>query len=206
MALAAALKSAWSKPVLHGLCLLPLAALVYGLFVDTLGANPVETLTHETGQWALRLLLGTLALTPLQQWSGVAAWVRFRRMLGLYAFFYVVCHFSIWLLFDHSLDLVAMLEDIVERPYITVGFSALLLLLPLAVTSTNGMIRRLGRRWKLLHRLVYVIVALAILHYLWLVKADYLESGIYAIIAAILLLHRLEPIRRMARRMSPVTR
>ena len=206
MALAAALKSAWSKPVLHGLCLLPLAALVYGLFVDTLGANPVETLTHETGQWALRLLLVTLALTPLQQWSGVAAWIRFRRMLGLYAFFYVVCHFSIWLLFDHSLDLVAMLEDIVERPYITVGFSALLLLLPLAVTSTNGMIRRLGRRWKLLHRLVYVIVALAILHYLWLVKADYLESGIYAIIAAILLLHRLEPIRRMARRMSPATR
>ncbi len=206
MALAAALKSAWSKPVLHGLCLLPLAALVYGLFVDTLGANPVETLTHETGQWALRLLLVTLALTPLQQWSGLAAWVRFRRMLGLYACFYVVCHFSIWLLFDHSLDLVAMLEDIVERPYITVGFSALLLLLPLAVTSTNGMIRRLGRRWKLLHRLVYVIVALAILHYLWLVKADYLESGIYAIIAAILLLHRLEPIRRMARRMSPVTR
>ncbi len=206
MALAAALKSAWSKPVLHGLCLLPLAALIYGLFVDTLGANPVETLTHETGQWALRLLLVTLALTPLQQWSGVAAWIRFRRMLGLYAFFYVVCHFSIWLLFDHSLDLVAMLEDIVERPYITVGFSALLLLLPLAVTSTNGMIRRLGRRWKLLHRLVYVIVALAILHYLWLVKADYLESGIYAIIAAILLLHRLEPIRRMARRMSPATR
>ncbi len=206
MALAAALKTALSKPVLHGLCLLPLAALIYGLFVDTLGANPVETLTHETGQWALRLLLVTLALTPLQQWSGVAAWIRFRRMLGLYAFIYVVCHISIWLLFDHSLDLVAMLEDIVERPYITVGFSALLLLLPLAVTSTNGMIRRLGRRWKLLHRLVYVIVALAILHYLWLVKADYLESGIYAIIAAILLLHRLEPIRRMARRMSPATR
>ncbi len=206
MALAAALKSAWSKPLLHLLCLLPLAALIYGLFVDSLGANPVETLTHETGQWALRLLLVTLALTPLQQWSGLAAWVRFRRMLGLYAFFYVVCHFSIWLLFDHSLDLGAMVEDIVERPYITVGFSALVLLVPLAVTSTNGMVRRLGRRWKSLHRLVYLILALAILHYLWLVKADYLESGIYAIIAAILLLHRLEPIRRIARRTSPATR
>ena len=206
MALAAALKSAWSKPLLHLLCLLPLATLIYGLFADSLGANPVETLTHETGQWALRLLLVTLALTPLQQWSGVAAWVRFRRMLGLYAFFYVVCHFSIWLLFDHSLDPVAMLEDIVERPYITIGFSALVLLVPLAVTSTNGMIRRLGRRWKSLHRLVYVIVTLAILHFLWLVKADYRESGIYAIIAVILLLHRLEPVRRIARRTSPATR
>ena len=132
MALAAALKSAWSKPLLHLLCLLPLAALVWRPFTDALGANPVETLTHETGQWALRLLLITLALTPLQQWSGQAAWVRFRRMLGLYAFFTWCCHFSIWLLFDHSLDLVDMLEDIVERPYITVGFSALLLLVPLA--------------------------------------------------------------------------
>ena len=206
MSLAAALKSAWSKPLLHLTCLLPLAVLMYGLLTVALGANPVETLTHETGQWALRLLLATLALTPLQQWSKIAAWVRFRRMLGLYAFFYVVCHFTIWLLFDHSLDLFAMLEDIVERPYITVGFSALVLLVPLAVTSTQGMIRRLGRRWKSLHRLVYVIVALAILHYLWLVKADYLESGIYAIIAAILLLHRLELIRRLARRTSPATR
>ena len=206
MALAAALKSPWSKPLLHALCLLPLGLLVFGLFADSLGANPVETLTHETGDWALRLLLVTLAITPLQQWTGVASWVRFRRMLGLYAFFYVVCHFSIWLLFDHSLDLAAMLEDIVERPYITIGFSAFVLLIPLAVTSTRGMVRRLGRRWHSLHRLVYAILALAILHFLWLVKADYLEPGIYAIIAAILLLHRLEPVRRIARRASPATR
>ncbi len=206
MSLAAALKSAWSKPLLHALCLLPLLLLVFGLFADSLGANPVETLTHETGQWALRLLLVTLAITPLQQWSGIAAWVRFRRMLGLYAFFYVVCHFSIWLVFDHSLDLAAMLEDIVERPYITLGFSALLLLIPLAATSTRAMIRRLGRRWKSLHRLVYAITALAVLHFLWLVKADYLEAGIYAIIAAMLLLFRLQPVRRLASRTSAPTR
>ena len=112
-------------------------------------------------------------------------------MLGLYVFFYASCHFSIWFIFDHALDFGDMIEDIVERPYITVGFSALILLIPLAITSNNAMLRRLGKRWKKLHRLTYLIAGLGVLHYLWLVKADYREAGIYALIAAILLLQRL---------------
>ncbi len=205
MALAAVLRSAYARPLLHTLCLLPFAALVWGVFADTLGANPVERLTHETGDWALRLLLVTLAMSPLRQWTGQAAFIRFRRMLGLYVFFYVCCHFSIWLVFDHGFDLGAMFEDIVERPYITLGFSALVLLVPLAVTSNQASIRRLGRRWRTLHQLVYGVVVLAILHFIWLVKADYLEPGIYAIIAIFLLLHRIGSLKRLATRSTPVT-
>ncbi len=201
----AILRSAYAKPLLHALCLLPFLVLVGGALADTLGANPVDTLTSETGQWALRLLLATLAMSPLRQWTGQAAFIRFRRMLGLYAFFYVCCHFSIWLVFDHSVDLAAMVEDIVERPYITLGFSALVLLVPLAVTSNQASIRRLGRRWRTLHQLVYGVVVLAILHFIWLVKADYLEPGIYAIIAIFLLLHRIGSFKRLATRSTPVT-
>lgn len=206
MPLAGILRSGYSKPVLHALCLLPFAALIWGIFTDGLGANPVETLTRETGEWTLRLLLITLAISPLRQWTGQTAWLRFRRMLGLYTFFYVCCHFSIWLVFDHSLDLAAMIEDIVERPYITVGFSAFVLLIPLAVTSNQASVRRLGRRWKSLHQLVYLIVLLGILHFMWLVKADYLEPSIYAIIAALLLLHRIGPFKRMSAKSQPVAR
>ena len=197
MALADVLKAVWARPVVHLLCLLPLILLVIGAFGDALGANPVEKLTHETGQWALRLLLVTLALSPLRQWTGQAAWIRFRRAVGLYSYFYCCCHFAIWFVADHSLDLADMFEDVIKRPYIALGFSAFLLLLPLAVTSNRAMIRRLGRRWKDLHQLVYAILLLAILHFLWLVKADYLEPSIYAIIAVILLLHRIGPIKRL---------
>ena len=197
MALASLLKSTWSRPAVHLLCLLPLILLVIAAFSAALGANPVEKLTHETGQWALRLLLVTLALSPLRQWTGQAAWIRFRRAVGLYSYFYCCCHFTIWFVADHSLDLGDMVEDIIKRPYIALGFSAFLLLLPLAVTSNQAMIRRLGRRWKDLHQLVYAILLLAILHFLWLVKADYLEPSIYAIIAVILLLHRIGPIKRL---------
>ena len=206
MTLTGVLKSGISKPVLHLLCLLPVAALVWGLFNNGLGANPVETLTHETGEWGLRWLLVTLAITPLSQWTRNAAWLRFRRMLGLYVFFYIGCHFLIWLVFDHSLDLGGMLEDIVERPYITIGFAGFLLLIPLAATSNQASVRRLGRRWRTLHKLVYAILALGILHFLWLVKADYLEPGIYAIIAGILMLLRVVPVRRRNARTSPATR
>ncbi len=206
MGLGAILRSAYAKPLLHALCLLPFAALLWGIAADSLGANPVDTLTSETGQWALRLLLATLAMSPLRQWTGQAAFIHFRRMLGLYAFFYVCCHFSIWLVFDHSVDLGAMLEDIVDRPYITLGFSALLLLVPLAVTSNQAAIRRLGRRWRTLHQLVYLIVVLAILHFIWLVKADYLEPGIYAIIAILLLLHRIGPVKRLTSRFAAAVR
>lgn len=206
MSVAAALKSARAKPVLHGLCLLPFCALVWAAFSDGLGANPVEKLTHETGQWTLRLLLVTLAVTPLRQWSRQASLTRFRRMLGLYAFFYAVCHFTIWLVFDHALQLGDMFEDIVKRPYITLGFGALVAMIPLAATSNRAMILRLGRRWKTLHQLVYLVVLLGVLHFIWLVRADYLEPGIYAMIAVILLLHRVGPIRRLGVKSPPVTR
>jgi len=156
-----------------------------------LGANPVETITHQTGEWALRFLLLTLAITPIRNWTGNATIIRFRRMLGLYVFFYAFCHFLIWFIADHSFDFGDMLEDIIDRPYITLGFSALVVMLPLAITSNQAMIKRLGAgRWKSLHKLTYLVAILAVLHLLWLVKADYLEAGIYAVIAVVLLLHR----------------
>ena len=206
MSLAGVLKSPFSKPLLHLLCLAPFAALVWGAFNNGLGANPVETLTHETGEWGLRLLLITLTVSPLCHWTGTTVWVRFRRMLGLYVFFYISCHFLIWLVFDHSLSLADMLEDIVKRPYITIGFAAFVLLVPLAVTSNQASLRRLGRRWRTLHKLVYLIVALGILHFLWLVKADYLEPGIYATLAAILLLQRVVASKRVGAKPSAVAR
>jgi sulfoxide reductase heme-binding subunit YedZ len=200
------LKSVWAKPLLHLLCLLPFAGLLWAAFNGGLGANPVEKLTHETGAWTLRLLLLTLSLSPLRQWTGQAAWIRFRRITGLYTFFYLSCHFLIWFVADHSLDPGAMIEDIVERPYITLGFSAFLLMIPLAATSNQFMIRKLGRKWKRLHQLVYLIILLAVLHFIWLVKADYLEPGIYAIIAVILLAHRVGPIKRIGIKSAPVVR
>jgi sulfoxide reductase heme-binding subunit YedZ len=140
----------------------------------------------------------------LRQWSGIATWLRFRRLIGLYTYFYCCCHFAIWLVADHSFDFGDMFEDIVKRPYITLGFSAFLLLLPLALTSNQAMLRRLGRNWKRLHQLVYAILVLAVLHFLWQVKADYLEATIYAIIGVILLMHRVDPLKRLSRSF-PVT-
>ncbi len=206
MKLLVALKSVYAKPVLFLICLLPFLLLIADAFRGELGANPVETLTFTTGEWTLRFLLITLTMTPLRNWSGQSVWLRFRRMLGLYAFFYGVCHFAIWFVADHSLDLLAMFDDIVERPYITFGFTALLLMIPLAITSNQAMIRRLGRRWRSLHQLVYPTLLLGILHYLWLTKADYLEPGIYAIIAAFLLLQRLGPVKRLFSRTQALAR
>ncbi len=203
MSFAAALKSAYAKPVAHLLCLLPFTGLLWAAFNDGLGANPVEKLTLETGDWTLRFLLVTLSMSPLRQWTGQASFIRFRRLFGLYTFFYVSCHFSIWFVADHSLDVVAMIEDILERPYITLGFSALILMLPLAITSNQAMIKRLGKKWKSLHQLVYLILALGVLHFIWLVKADYLEPIIYAIIARVLLLHRVGPMKRFSLKSSP---
>jgi len=197
MALATVLKSAWAKPVVHLLCLAPLLLMLWAAFNDGLGANPVEKLTRETGLWTLRLLLVTLALSPLRQWTGEVAWIHFRRMLGLYSYLYCCCHFSIWFIADHSLDLADMIEDIIKRPYITLGFSAFVLLLPLALTSNRAMLRRLGRKWKTLHQLVYLILVLGVAHFLWQVKADFLEAEIYAIIAVVLLLHRIAPFKRL---------
>lgn len=186
------LKSKFAKPLVFILCLLPMASIVWRIFFGDLGSDPIETITFATGDWTLRFLLITLAVSPFRQWFGLSALIRFRRMLGLYVFFYACCHFLVWFIIDHALSFSDMVEDIIDRPYITFGFSALMLLIPLAITSNNAMVRKLGKRWKKLHQLVYVIIILGVLHYLWLTKADYLEPGIYALIAGVLLLQRLK--------------
>jgi len=191
MAVQELLKSRVAKPLVFALCLLPLSSIVWRIFYGDLGSDPIETITFATGDWTLRFLLITLAVSPFRQWFGLSALLRFRRMLGLYVFFYACCHFLIWFILDHALSFGDMVEDILDRPYITFGFSALMLLIPLAVTSNNVMVRKLGRRWKKLHQLVYAIIILGVLHYLWLTKADYLEPGIYAFIAGVLLFQRL---------------
>jgi len=170
-------------------CLLPLALLVTDTLRDQLGTDPVAQLEHRSGIWALRLLLLTLAITPLRRLSGYAQLVRYRRMLGLFAFFYACVHLTIYVAIDLGGYWDQLLADIVKRPYMTVGFSAWLLLFPLAITSTRAMMRRLGRNWQRLHRLVYPAALLAALHFLWLVKADQREPLLYlAIFAALMLL------------------
>ncbi len=179
------------KPAVFAACLLPVVLLIWRTLDGSIGPNPVEGITHATGDWALRLLLVTLAVTPLRRLSGWAPLVRLRRMLGLFAFFYAVLHFITYLWLDQFFDWQAIGADIAKRPYITVGFTALALMVPLAVTSTRGWQRRLGARWKQLHRLIYPIGVLAVLHYLWLVKADLLEPAIYAAVLALLLAARM---------------
>jgi len=182
------------KVLVFLLCLLPLGKLgleIFGLAGLSLGANPIEELIHRLGKWGLNFLLITLAVTPLRKLTGLNWLLRFRRMLGLFAFFYVLMHFLSYAGLDQHFDLPVIAEDIVERPYITIGVSALLLLLPLAVTSTNGMMRRLGRRWQKLHRLVYVIAGLGVWHFYWQVKKDILEPSIYIFILGALLGYRI---------------
>ncbi|MFV2033387.1 MAG: sulfite oxidase heme-binding subunit YedZ [Gammaproteobacteria bacterium] len=186
------MRSPFAKPILFILCLVPFSSLVWRGFYGDLGANPIETITRDLGDRNLQFLYLTLAISPLRQWFGWSVLLRFRRMLGLFVFFYVFLHFLVWFVADHSFDFSEMLEDIVKRPYIALGFSAFVLLIPLAATSNQAMIRRLGRDWKILHRLVYVIALLGILHFLWLVKADYLKAGTYAVIGGLLLLQRVD--------------
>ncbi|MEZ5602434.1 MAG: protein-methionine-sulfoxide reductase heme-binding subunit MsrQ [Candidatus Competibacteraceae bacterium] len=180
----------YGKPLVFCVSLLPLVWLFWLAWQDRLGANPVETLSHRTGDWSLRFLLLTLAVTPLRRLSGWNWLLKFRRMLGLFAFFYVCLHLGVYLIFDQFFDPSAILEDIAKRPYITVGFAGFLLLIPLAATSTNGMIKRLGRNWQRLHRLVYLIGMLGVVHYWWLVKADISEPLLYAGLLTILLGYR----------------
>jgi sulfoxide reductase heme-binding subunit YedZ len=176
------------KSVVWVACLLPVACLAYWFWTDDLTANPIDFMTDTLGTWALRLLLASLALTPLRIVTGVAWPMTLRRLLGLFAFFYVVLHFSVWIGLDHFFAWGHMGADIVKRPYITVGVSAFLLLLPLAATSTTGMIKRMGaRRWKRLHRLAYVAAILGVLHYIWLAKKVLLAPWIYAAVLALLL-------------------
>jgi len=182
------------KVVVFLLCLLPLGKLgleLFGLAGMSLGANPIEELIHRLGKWGLNFLLITLSVTPLRKWTGMNGLIQFRRMLGLFAFFYILMHFLTYAGLDQHFNIPVIVEDIVERPYITIGISALLLLLPLAVTSTNGMMRRLGRRWQKLHRLVYLIAGLGVWHFYWQVKKDILEPSIYIFILAVLLGYRI---------------
>lgn len=172
--------------------LLPLLLTAVDLWRDTLGANPIESLTHRTGFWALVLLLATLAVTPLRRITGWNAVNQIRRPLGLFAFFYASLHLAIFVGVDHAFAVEQILADVLERPYVTAGTAAILLLVPLAATSTRGMMRRLGgRRWQLLHRLVYPAAGLAVLHFVWLVKADLRRPLIFGFILLVLLLLRL---------------
>ncbi|WP_395826076.1 sulfite oxidase heme-binding subunit YedZ [Collimonas sp.] len=173
------------------LALLPALRLLLYAFTDRLGANPIEFITRSTGDWTLYFLCITLAVTPLRRFSNWNWLIKLRRMLGLYAFFYVCLHFTTFLWFDHFFDLPEMIKDVVKRPFITVGFIAFVMLLPLALTSTNGMIRRLGgKRWQWLHRSIYLIAMLGILHFWWMRAGKHnFEKPILfgAIIAALLL-------------------
>ncbi|MDH3848564.1 MAG: sulfoxide reductase heme-binding subunit YedZ [Gammaproteobacteria bacterium] len=177
------------KPVVFLLCLVPALLLLGDTFEITgaLGANPVEEIQDRLGNWGLRFILIALAVTPLRRITGWNGLQRFRRMLGLYAFFYTLLHFLAWLFLDQGMLLSAILEDIVKRPFITIGFAALLILTAMAATSTNGMRRRLGRRWQQLHYGAYVVGILGVWHYWWQVKKDIREPLIYAVILALLL-------------------
>ena len=178
------------KPLVFVLCLVPFSIVAWRAFElggTDLGANPVEAVQDTFGQWGLRFLVITLAITPLRDWFGAPWLVMLRRMLGLFAFAYVLLHFLTWLILDQGLYWSGILADIAKRPFITIGFAALVMLVPLAVTSTNKMMRRLGKRWKSLHKLVYVISVLAVWHYYWQVKADVREPLVYATIVAVLL-------------------
>jgi sulfoxide reductase heme-binding subunit YedZ len=181
------------KPLVFVVCLVPLALVVGDAFgiTGSLGANPVEEILDRFGNWALRFVLLTLAVTPLRKLTGWNWLQRFRRMLGLFTFFYALLHFLTWLILDQGMLMPAIVEDIAKRPFITIGFAALLLLIALAATSTNGMRRRLGRRWQSLHNAVYVIAILAVWHYWWQVKLDSSEPAIYAAILAVLLGYRI---------------
>ncbi len=181
------------KPLVFLACLIPATLVVADAFEITgrLGANPIEEIQDRFGYWGLRFILIALTVTPLRQLTGWNWLTRFRRMLGLFAFFYVFTHFLVWLLLDQRLLMSAILEDIVERPFITIGFAALLLLLSMACTSTLAMRRRLGRRWQQLHNGIYVVGMLGVWHYWWQVKLDVREPLIYASVLAILLGYRL---------------
>lgn len=181
------------KPTAFVLCLLPLALLIADGLAGRLGANPIETITHRTGDWTLRFLLITLAVTPLRRLLGLNSLLRLRRLLGLFAFFYASLHFLTYVWLDQFFAWADIVKDIRKRPFITIGFAAFVLLIPLAATSTNAMMRRLGRRWQQLHRLIYAIAVLGVVHYLWLVKADVRRPVLYGAVLALLLLYRVIP-------------
>lgn len=186
------------KPALFIFCLLPFVFLVVDAINNNLGTNPVETLTHETGQWALRFLLITLIITPLRRLTSTPWLIKLRRMSGLFAFFYASLHFITYIWLDQFFDWKEILIDIPKRPFITIGFISFILLIPLAVTSTNAMQRRLKKKWLTLHKLVYLIPVLVIIHFTWSLKADFVEPLMYAFIFSALMLSRLYHGRKKA--------
>ena len=186
------LSNKWTKVPLFLLCLVPFGLLAGRALTGNLGPNPVETLQHTTGDWILRFLILTLCITPLRKLLKLPELIRFRRMLGLFAFFYACLHFLVYLGPDQNFSLAAMGKDVYKRPFITVGFTAFVLLIPLALTSTAAAIRRLGgRRWQMLHRLIYISAICGVIHYYWLVKSAVLRPLTYGAIVGVLLLWRL---------------
>lgn len=179
------------KPVIFVLCLIPAVLIGLDIYNEQLGPNPIEEIQDHFGNWGLRFVMIVLAVTPLRQLSGWNWLTRFRRMLGLFAFFYVLLHFLTWLFLDQGLLLSAIIEDIVKRPFITLGFAAFLLLTAMAATSTTGVRRRMGRRWDKLHYSVYVVGILGVWHYWWQVKADISEPLVYSLILGVLLGYRI---------------
>jgi len=186
------------KSILFLISLIPVGRLVWLGYSDDLGANPIELITRSTGTWALVFLCITLAMTPLRLITGSAVWIKMRRMFGLFCFFYASIHFAIWLLLDQSLDLQAMIHDVLKRPFITMGFLSLVLLIPLAVTSNTWSVKKLGRRWSLLHKLIYVIALTVIAHYWWhkAGKNDLQTVSIYAAVMTLQLIMRLPYIKK----------
>jgi sulfoxide reductase heme-binding subunit YedZ len=199
------MRKPWAKSLVFGLCLVPLAALAWYALHDQLGANPIEFITHFTGDWTIRFLVIVLTITPARQLLGLPDLIRFRRMTGLFAFFYGCLHFLTYIWLDKFFDLADTWKDVVKRPFITVGFLAFVLMIPLAVTSTAGWIRRLGgARWQLLHRLVYVSAIAGVIHYYWLVKSDVRLPLLYGTLVGVLLLYRIAmKIRRVAAKRTP---
>jgi sulfoxide reductase heme-binding subunit YedZ len=182
----------WIKVAVFIACLVPLGLLAWAAYTQNLGANPIEKITHATGDWTLRFLLITLSITPLRKLLSMPSLIKFRRMLGLFAFFYACLHFTTYIWLDKFFNLHEMLADVAKRKFIAVGFTAFILLIPLAVTSTAGWIRRLGgKRWQALHRLIYFSAIAGVIHYVWLVKADIREPLEYGAILALLLGYRL---------------
>ena len=184
------------KTIVFLACLIPLGLLGFDAYTDNLGANPIEVITRSTGTWTLVFLLITLSVMPLRKISGYQSLIKFRRMFGLYAFFYVCLHFTTYIWLDQFFDLNEIIKDVMKRPFITVGFASFMSLIPLALTSNRQMITRLGKRWQQLHRLVYVIAIGGVVHYVWLVKADIRQPLIYGAILTLLLGYRLVAIWR----------
>jgi methionine sulfoxide reductase heme-binding subunit len=186
------LSSKWAKVLVFALSAWPLLFIVWRTYRGELTANPVEFYQHQTGDWTLRFLVFTLCITPFRKIFNLPELIRFRRMLGLFAFFYVCLHFLTYLGPDQSFSFSGMVQDVAKRPFITVGFAAFVLLIPLALTSTAGWIRRLGgKRWQMLHRAIYVAAALGVVHYYWLVKSDIRKPVLYGSLVGILLVWRI---------------